>query len=137
MFSVSGFSITYTVRKALPINKAVFAKTLLEMKDEILGKGEKYELSVAVVGTKRIRTINKKYRNIDKPTDILSFPISKNVGQIFINPEYSKREAGKFDRQFANFLYFLFIHGCVHLRGHDHSPKMDKLEENYRKHFKI
>ena len=137
MFRDTSFSITYTVRKTPPLNKAVFANTLLEMKEKILGKGNKYELSVAIIGTKRMRTLNKRYRNIDKPTDILSFPISENEGQIFINPEYSVREARKFNRSYANFLYFLFIHGCVHLKGHDHGAKMEKLEEGYRKHFKI
>ncbi len=52
-----------------------------KIKDDILGK--KYELSIVLVGKKRGRTLNKKYRNKDYATDVLSFEISKNSGEIF------------------------------------------------------
>src|SRR3989344_1839376 len=85
------------------------------IKNVILGK--KYELSFIIVKKSEIRKLNKKYRNVNQPTDILSFPLSKNLGEIYINPEMTKLEAKKFNRNYKNFLIFLFIHGLVHLKG--------------------
>ncbi len=45
--------------------------------------------------------------------------------------------AKEFERPYDNFLIFLFIHGCVHLKGYDHGAKMEKVEEKFRKKFKI
>jgi len=105
------------------------------MKEKILGT--KYELSLTFIGPKEIHRLNKLYRKVNKPTDILSFPISKNAGEIFICPTVTKKEAVKFERDYKNFLAFLFIHGCVHLLGYDHGPRMEKMEEKYREYFKI
>ena len=53
-------------------------KLIEEIKTEILGGN--YDLSVAFVDKEKIKELNKRYRNKDKPTDVLSFPISKNSG---------------------------------------------------------
>lgn len=105
------------------------------MKDAILGK--KYELSLVIVSKSEIKKLNKKYRGIDKPTDILSFPLSSNEGEIFINLDMAKIEAMKFDRSYENFLGFLFIHGLVHLKGFDHSSTMESIEACFRNKFGI
>ncbi len=104
-------------------------------KNKILGKN--YELSLVFIGEKEMQRLNKKYRKINKPTDILSFPISKNSGEMFICQKASKIEAKKFERNYTNFLSFLFIHGAVHLLGYDHGNKMEKIEVRYRKYFGI
>src|SRR4051812_262018 len=85
------------------------------MKDRVLGKD--YELSFVIVDEKEIQTLNARYRSKNKPTDILSFPLSESIGEIFICPGESKLEAKKFDRDYENFIGFLFIHGLVHLKG--------------------
>ena len=105
------------------------------MKEAVLGK--KYELSVILVGKKEIQKLNKEYREINKPTDILSFPLSDDFGEIYINPEMTKLEAKKFDRKYDNFFAFLFIHGLVHLKGFDHGSTMDSIEARFRKQFGI
>jgi len=105
------------------------------MKEAILGK--KYELSVIIVGKKEIQKINKEYREINKPTDILSFPLSDSFGEMYINPEMTKLEAKKFDRKYENFFAFLFIHGLVHLKGFDHGSTMEGIEARFRKEFGI
>lgn len=107
----------------------------LRMKKAVLGK--KYELSVAIVGASKIRELNRRYRAIDKPTDILSFPLSKTEGEIYICPTLAKKEATKFDRLYENFLLFLFIHGLVHLKGYDHGSRMESIEARFRKKFKV
>ena len=97
----------------------------------------KYELDVIFVNEAKIQALNKIYRKINKPTDILSFPISKNSGEIFICEKYSKKKAKEFEREYENFIAFLFIHGCVHLLGFDHGRKMETLETKYREIFSI
>ena len=105
------------------------------IKDEILGKD--YDLSFAFVGPKEIRRLNKIYRNIDKPTDILSFPLDKKEGEIYICKSEARKEAKKFDRKYENFIDFLVIHGMVHLKGYDHSSTMERIESKFRKKFGI
>jgi len=105
------------------------------MKDAVLGP--EYELSLNIVSRDEIHGLNKKYRQIDRPTDILSFPLSDTEGEIYINLEEAAKESVMFDREPDNFLGFLFIHGLVHLKGHDHSDKMEEEEIKYRKQFAI
>jgi probable rRNA maturation factor len=125
----NNFLIVNEIKGKLP--SLPFAK----IKNKILGK--KYDLSLVFVGSLKMRRLNKVYRRIDKPTDILSFPIAKNSGEIFICLSESKKEALKFEREYKNFMAFLFIHGLVHLLGHDHGNKMEKIEEKHRKYFKV
>jgi probable rRNA maturation factor len=106
-----------------------------KMKNAVLGK--KYELSVIIIGKKEIQKLNKEYRDINKPTDILSFPLSDDFGEIYINPEMAKIEAKKFERDYDNFFAFLFIHGLVHLKGFDHGSTMENIEAQFRKKFHI
>lgn len=99
--------------------------------------GSEYELSLVFCSAKKIQELNKIYRNINKPTDILSFPLSKNSGEILICKSETRKMMKEFGRTYENFLVFLFIHGCVHLKGYDHGAKMEKVEEKFRKLFKI
>jgi probable rRNA maturation factor len=105
------------------------------IKNEVLG--EKYSLSVAIVNPGEIQKLNLTYRNINKPTDILSFPLSKTEGEIYICISETKKEAVKFDRSYENFLAFIFIHGCVHLKGYDHGGTMEDIETKVRNKFKV
>lgn len=109
--------------------------SFLAMKEKVLGLD--YELSLNFVGDKKIKELNKKYRNIDKPTDILSFPIGKNIGEIFMCEKIAKIKAKDFKRTKENFIKYLFIHGLVHLKGYDHGEKMEKEEYKHRKYFQI
>lgn len=110
-------------------------------KNKILGK--KYQLNLIFVNDKKIHQLNKTYRKVNKPTDILSFPIDKESGEIFICEKIAKNKAKDFDlpaqagREYNNFISFLFIHGCVHLLGYDHGDKMEAVEIKFRKLFKI
>jgi probable rRNA maturation factor len=122
------FTITNQTRTKLP--RLPFA----DIKKDILGKN--YSLSLAFVGEKKSRIINKKYRKKDRPTNILSFPFDKNSGEIIMCPAVIKREAKNFERNFGQFLGFLVIHGMLHLKGLEHSSTMEKAEEKYdQKYF--
>lgn len=123
------FSIVNKTKGKLP------SLPFVQFKEKVLGK--KYELNLTFVGKKKIHSLNKIYRKVDSPTDILSFPLDKESGEIFICQEIAKKKAPKFDRDYNNFLQFLFIHGLIHLKGYDHGDEMEKEEIKYRKYFKI
>lgn len=125
------FSITNTTKTAPPINGVVFRK----IKDSVLGRN--YSLSLVIIGDKKSKSLNRTYRNKNKATDILSFSITKNEGEIFINPRVAKKKSKKFARSEKNFLEFLFIHGLCHLKGMTHGRIMEHEEEKFRKKFKI
>ncbi len=101
----------------------------VEIKNDILGK--KYSLSIAFVNEKQSREINKKYRNKDKSTNVLSFALLKNKGELILCPAVIKREAKNFSKNFEQFLGFLVIHGMLHLKGLEHSSTMERAEKKY------
>jgi len=86
---------------------------------------------VAFVEEKESQKINKAYRQKDKPTNVLSFSLSKNAGELILCPAVIKREAKDFGRNFSNFLCFLVIHGMLHLKGMEHSSTMEEAEDKY------
>jgi probable rRNA maturation factor len=96
-----------------------------------------YNLTLSFIGPTEIKRLNNLYRNKNKPTDILSFPLSKDEGEIYICASESRREAHNFDRPYNNFLAFLFIHGCVHLKGYDHGSRMESIEATLRQKFGV
>lgn len=106
-----------------------------EIKESILGK--KYELSVNFIGTARAQKLNIKYRQKDYVPNVLSFPLDETCGEIFICPEISYKEAWEFNLTKEGYIAFLFIHGLLHLKGYDHSVKMEELERRYMKRFSI
>ncbi len=104
-----------------------------KIKNDILGK--KYSLSIAFISPKKSREINKKYRKIDKPTNILSFSFNKNEGEILLCQSVIKKETKKFSRTYKELLGFLVIHGMLHLKGYEHSSRMERAEEKYDKKY--
>jgi probable rRNA maturation factor len=124
---------------SISINNATRAKQprvdFLRIKRSSLGKD--YKLSVIFVTAPIIRKLNRVYRGKDATTDILSFPLFKNEGEIYICPIEARKEAKKFERPYDNFIAFLFIHGCMHLKGYDHGGTMERLEKKLRRKFGI
>lgn len=105
----------------------------VSIKNKILG--ENYELSFTLLPSKDQHKINKKYRDIDKTTNILSFVLSKESGEITVDPAKIKKDAVLFEKSYSQFFLLLFIHGCLHLKGFEHSSTMEKEEEKYFKFF--
>ena len=116
------------------INKKIDFENI---KNEVLG--ENYELSLLFCGDKLSRVLNKKYRKKTYIPNTLSFPYSKNEGEIIINPRKAKKEAKEFGHSADEHILFLFVHSLLHLKGMSHSEKMEKLEEKlfekYKKKF--
>ena len=99
--------------------------------------GKKYELSLVFIGEKTMKNLNFRFRQKNKTTNILSFPLSKKEGEIFICLRLAKKESEKVSYNFDKYLKFLFIHGITHLKGFDHGSKMEEEEEKTRKKFSI
>jgi probable rRNA maturation factor len=107
----------------------------LEIKNKILG--EKYNLSLVFCGNRKSKELNRTYRQKDYPTNVLSFPLDKENGEIFITPSVAKKEAPKFNKTYKNFIGYLFIHGLLHLKGMEHGSTMDIAEIKFCKKFNI
>jgi probable rRNA maturation factor len=122
--------IKNSTKNSLPFGKLFF----VSIAQEILGKN--YELSLVFLGDKKAKDLNIKYRNKNYVPNILSFPIDEQSGEIFINLNKCKKEFLKYNLSYKNYLIFLFIHGCLHLKGLDHGSKMENLEQKYLKKFK-
>jgi len=101
------------------------------------GKGEK-DLSIALVGEKRIKELNRKYRGKDKATDVLSFSQKEiGLGEIILCPGQIKKNSRKFSVAFTQELVRVLIHGILHLQGYNHerSAKEAKLMENKENYY--
>lgn len=96
---------------------------------------EKGDFSVTFVSDDEIRSLNKEYRDIDSPTDILTFRLAdgdddflqfadeenNELGDIFISLESCRRNAEEFGVEWQDELRRLLLHGLMHLKGWDHS----------------
>ncbi len=103
-----------------------------------------FEISVVITDNEGIREINRDYRNIDKETDVLSFPqydfVNPTVfaqdptdsqgeimlGDIVISKEKVSSQAEEIGHSFERELQYLTVHSCLHLLGYDHISEEDK-----------
>jgi probable rRNA maturation factor len=122
-------SIATTTRGALPRGPFV------EIKNAVLGKN--YTLSLVFIGDHKARTLNIQYRHKQTPANVLSFPLSKHEGEIFLNLARIRREHKKFGLTYEGHVQYLFIHGLLHLKGLPHGSTMDKTERELRKKFLV
>ncbi len=84
-----------------------------------------------------MRRLNKTYRGVDAPTDILSVPLSSESGEILLCMSEVTRRAPQFRRTAQTYLRFLVIHGLLHLKGYAHGRRMEQQEVKFRKKFGI
>ena len=80
------------------------------------------EVSITLVDDKNIHKLNKQYRNMDKPTNVLSFELGDDVllGDIFISLDTVKREAQEAGISVEEHTAHMVVHGMLHLQGYDH-----------------
>ncbi len=94
---------------------------------------KKGTLSLSFVGEKKIREVNEKFRNINRPTNVISFPFMEYAGKefilgdIIICPLVAKKQATKEGNDFRQYIAFLIIHGFLHLLGFDHIKEEDRI----------
>ena len=123
------FSITQTTRTAYP--KHPYEK----IKDDILGRN--YTLSLSFIGATRAQGLNKDYRKKNYTPNVLSFPLEDKHGEIFITPAVARKEAKKFSMTEKGYVGFLFIHACLHLKGHHHGATMERAEKKYCQKYRM
>lgn len=103
-----------------------------------------FYLSITLTTPNQIHVLNKEYRNIDKETDVLSFPMfEKNeideivekrvknkipevLGDIVISLEKVKEQAQEYEHSFERELSYMIVHGFYHIMGYDHIEEKDK-----------
>lgn len=98
-------------------------------------------VSVSIMDNEKIHELNKNYRNIDRPTDVLSFAFldaEKNkdkikkskidypLGEIYISYEKAVEQSKEYGHSLKREMCFLFVHGLLHLLGFDHMKKEDE-----------
>lgn len=105
----------------------------LELKNAILGK--KYELSIVYLNPAKAKKLNAAHRGKDYATDILSFPLSKNSGEIVLCPPVIKKKAPDFDMTVEKYNKFIVIHGMLHLKGYAHGSRMERAEKLFLRRF--
>ena len=113
----------------------------------IYGLDEDVELSVVLCDNTYIHELNKTYRNIDRPTDVLSFalnegeeegydgPDTKLLGDIVISLNKTREQADEYGHSFERELAYLTVHGMLHILGYDHMTDEDKTEMRKEEEF--
>ena len=117
---------------------------------EVVGKVygvENSEVSITLTDDETIHALNKKYRNIDRATDVLSFALRESdepqilnaevetLGDIVISLEKAQSQAQEFGHSFLREVIFLEVHGLLHLLGYDHIEDADRIEMETEQKF--
>jgi probable rRNA maturation factor len=89
-------------------------------------------MEVILVTQEVIHQMNLKFRDIDRPTDVLSFVNDdediNSLGDIFISLEQARKQALDYDHSFEREVGFLAVHGYLHLKGYDHHSEDEEKE---------
>lgn len=117
-------------------------ESLAKVTEEVLSIKSLYEVDVSLVDDETIHSINRDYRGVDRITDVISFAFNDGVeekdaikpqpdmpimlGEILICLPQALRQAKEIGNTENRELFFLFIHGLLHLLGYDHMKKEDE-----------
>jgi probable rRNA maturation factor len=119
-------------QKILKINKIKIRNFIKKVLIK-LSLSNNVEVSITFVDNQEIKNLNKQYRNIDKETDVLSFPFQNNLklpikilGDVVISTEKAILQAEEYGHSIDREIYFLIVHGILHLLGYDHKTKEDE-----------
>lgn len=105
---------------------------------------EEAEVDVTIVDDEEIHTLNREYRGMDKPTDVLSFALDEDMddsdepelvggpeehlfGDIIISAETALRQAEEYGHGLEREMTYLAVHGMFHLLGYDHMTEEEKM----------
>lgn len=105
-----------------------------------LGLKGNYFTDVTIVNDEEIHKINREYRKVDRPTDVISFAFldDKNeipqkdgspicLGEIIVSYERAEAQAKEYGHSLLREMSFLFVHGMLHLLGYDHMSKEQEV----------
>ena len=138
------YPVTYNLKMLL--REAI--ETTLDFEDF----GNVCEVSVTFTDNEGIRELNRKFRGMDKPTDVLSFPLFdyegeceeppvdemiSNLGDIVISLERAQEQAEEYGHGFKREVAFLTVHSMLHLLGYDHEKSEEEDREMRSKQTEI
>lgn len=95
------------------------------------------EFNIIIVDNNYIHKLNRDYRNIDRPTDVITFALEdyediklehRMLGDIYISLDKARSQAEEYGHSFKREICFLAVHGFLHLLGYDHMTKEDEEE---------
>lgn len=91
------------------------------------------EVSILITNNAEIQGLNAEYRNIDAPTDVLSFPMDEEyLGDIVISMDKVLEQAEEYGHSPQREIAFLTVHGMLHLLGYDHIEEEDRVRMRAR-----
>lgn len=104
---------------------------------------DNYEVSLSFVDNEEIRNLNRDFRNIDRVTDVLSFPMlsddefdieyeEESLGDIVISIQRADEQAEEFDHSLEREICFLVCHSMFHLLGYDHMEEEEAKDMHRR-----
>lgn len=111
-----------------------YLKPILEKTLELTDNVRDVEVNVVMVDDQTIHQYNKEFRNIDRPTDVLSFPDGSEeedtlmMGDIIISVDALRRQAHDYGHSLKREFCFLVAHGYLHLLGYDHHTEPEEKE---------
>lgn len=106
------------------------------------GLTEQTEVDITIVDDEEIHRLNREYRDVDRPTDVLSFALDEGgedepelldaleehlLGDIIISAETAQRQGEEFGHGLTREVVYLAVHGLLHLLGYDHMTEEDKV----------
>lgn len=115
-----------------------YFEAIIKRVETLLHIKENYCFSMILVNDEQIHEINREYRNIDRPTDVISFALLDSeddfemvedeieLGDIFINIDAISRQSESYGHSFDREFCFLLTHGILHLLGYDHMSEEDE-----------
>tara|TARA_X000000368_G_scaffold58105_1_gene41095 strand:+ start:35 stop:496 length:462 start_codon:yes stop_codon:yes gene_type:complete len=133
MINVNVFSNEKAWSKKLKRKEFFFNKICKAFPKKYQFLGKKISFSLLLSNNKSIKKLNKEFRNKNKPTDILSFPINKKIkiskqtyiGDIIISYDFIDKPKTQKIIKFNEKLIKIFIHGFLHLLGFNHIKNVD------------
>ena len=137
------FEIIYKDIEEKTAWEKVIEKVLKQCFKEEKMENSKLLITITLTNPENIKKINKEYRNIDRATDVLSFPMFENeeleekikkndfehedvLGDIIISVEKVQEQAIEYGHSFERELSYMVVHGFYHLMGYDHIQEEDK-----------
>lgn len=130
-------TIDFNLEAAITAQEQSLIEQAIKTVLDIEGLNMEGECSVSIVDSTRIHALNLAYRQVDKSTDVLSFPQVKDLqearaqtylflGDIVINLDQVKIQAAQFGHSVRRELAYLTIHSLYHLLGFDHESQTEK-----------
>lgn len=130
--------ISYSDQKYCNEETEKLIMTVLNKGAELQKLPEDTELGVLICGAETIHELNKQYRNIDAPTDVLSFALNegedyipeeeKALGDIILNVDRAIEQAHMYGHSEEREMAYLSVHGFLHILGYDHYEEEEKKE---------